>query len=476
MHASTVETARAAVRSLAAMAPVLFFSASALSAQTRFEWPDTVVRVASYTSVDECLAATERVRAGIKRRRELTVWPDTFPHDPAEALKPEPALVRETAARCATRFVEPTSNLNDFPLLLALYLAAARDSDAAALVARRLAAVPAKSSFARAAVADSAVEVYLNVRPARVAAAEDILLRRARASTDRIQRLKTYYTLMNAAEGLGDTTRAQRAAKWVVSIADSLTQAERESEAFEQLNNGGGGRMVVYEAVNVLTGLPTILASLRESTAAFVALERGAWAKLSGERPEAIPDPVGQHAPALTADFWFPSEAAHAPRPTPGHVALVVFLNPNECDPTDATGDAPQGCASELADLRRLSERFPALEITILVATSGNFMYVQPPPPAEEADLIRQWLESYRVKGAVLGVTSTPFWRLPTPDERRMNHDVPNVTNYSFGKTWRPANGSRVLIDEDGLVINAWYPAAMAQYIDVLLHRHGGKN
>jgi hypothetical protein len=448
--------------------------APSLAAQTRFEWPDTTVKVANYSIVDECLAAVSRVRAGSERREVLTLWRDTFPSDPAEALKPAPAPIRETAERCAARFVEPATNLDDFAPLLALYLAAARDSDAVGLIARRLAALPAKSAAARASVADTAVEKFLEAHPARVGAAEEILLHRARAATDRIERAATYYTLMQAADNAGDTTRARRAAKWLVALADSLTKAERESEAFEKLGgNGIGGRLVVYSAINQLTGLPTILDSLRKSTAAFVSLERGVWATVTGERPEAIPIPIGEHAPRLVADFWFPGDAAHAPRPTPGRVSLIFFVNHSDCITSGQTEDAQPACAFLLSELRRLSERFPALEITIVAQTRGFFMYLKPPPPAEEADLTRQWLEGVGLKGAVLGVTSTPFWRLPAPDERRINREVPNLTSYAFGKTWQ---GTMLLADQDGIIVMVQNRPELAQYIDILLHRQDGKH
>jgi hypothetical protein len=461
-------------RALVVLALAIGLCAPSLAAQTRFEWPDTTVKVANYSIVDQCLAAAFRVREGSQRREALTLWRDTFPSDPAEALKPEPAPIRETAERCAARFVEPATNLGDFAPLLALYLAAARDSDAAGLIARRLAALPANSAAARASVADTAVEKLLEARPARVGAAEEILLHRARAATNRIERVATYYTLMRAADNAGDTARVRRAAKWLVALADSLTKAERESEAFEKLGGDDvGGRLVVYSAVTQLTGLPTILDSLRKSTAAFVSLERGVWASLTGGRPETLPVPIGEHAPRLVADFWFPGDTARALRPTPGRVSLIFFVDHGDCITSGQTEDAQPACVFMFSELRRLSERFPALEITLVAQTRGFFMYLKPPSPAEEADLTRQWLEGAGIKGAVLGVTSTPFWRLPAPDERRINRAVPNLTSYAFGKTWQ---GSMLLADQDGIIVMVQNGPELAQYIDILLHRQDGKH
>ncbi|MBX6332537.1 MAG: hypothetical protein IRY91_11880 [Gemmatimonadaceae bacterium] len=462
-----------------AAALALAFGAPSVSAQTSFAWPDTVVQVASYTRVDQCLAGVDRVRAGLARREALTVWRDTLPRDPREALEPEPLLVQETAQRCAARFAAASVDVHDFAPLLELYLAAGRDSDAAILLRRRLAAVPAKATHERAAVGDTAIRIYLAAQPARVAAAEEILLARARESEGRVRRIAIYSELMAAAKRAGDTTRARRAAQRLVAIADSLTTAERQSEEYERLAHGAGGDRIIYAALDLLIGDRVRLDSLRHSTASLVALERSLWAHATGERPEALQIPTGERAPTITADYWFPREAGSAPRPTPGRVALIIFLDHTDCAILDPSGEARSGplCAAWLAKTRRLEERFPTLEITIVSRTHGTFLYEPPPAPPEEAELARQMLESYRVPNAAIAVTTTPFWRLPEPDRRRIDNDLPNRTAYSFDKSWRVGNGSAFLVDQNGLIVTAWRfdESDLVQLIDVLMQRARGK-
>ncbi|MBX6333527.1 MAG: hypothetical protein IRY91_16895, partial [Gemmatimonadaceae bacterium] len=121
----------------------LGLAVSPAGAQTRFEWPDTTVDVAKYATVEECLAAAGRVRFGQQVQEALTVWRDTIMESYLKSrLDSEPAPVVATARRCGARFAEPEAALDGFPLLLRLYLVAGRDSDAQALVARRLAALP----------------------------------------------------------------------------------------------------------------------------------------------------------------------------------------------------------------------------------------------------------------------------------------------------------------------------------------------
>jgi hypothetical protein len=107
---------------------------------------------------------------------------------------------------------------------------AGRDSDAAALVEHRLAAIPAKSALERGAIVDSAVTIYSRSKPVRLDAADALLLSRAKTTNDRIERLKTYSTMLLASNNVEDSFYSTRAAKLIMGIADSLTVAERQSD------------------------------------------------------------------------------------------------------------------------------------------------------------------------------------------------------------------------------------------------------
>jgi hypothetical protein len=468
---------RRAGATAAGLVLALGLGAPGVVAQTRFEWPDTTVDVAAYTTPDLCLAAVDRVRSGLWRREELTVWHDTMPVDLQRGLKPEPAPVTEAARRCAARFAEATADLGDFEPLMTLYLAAGRDADAAALLTRRLAALPATDGRARTAVGDTAIRAYLQAHPARLAAAEEILDQRARRSDSRIRRLTIYYEMMQAASGAGDTARDRRAARRVVAIGDSLTTEERRSEEYEKLADGNGGDLLLFTAMDHLTGLSTLLDSLRHSTASLAALERHIFAWATRQRPEALDLPVGERAPAITATYWYPRDAGKSPHPTPGHVTLIAFFDAGSCMNDDADADASLlgTCVADLAILRRLSERFPTLDITFVARTRGHFMAAAPPDTANEASMIEQFLQPFGVQRATLAVTATPFWRLESPDDRRIDRDVPNVTAYRFGKTVKVGSGSLYLVDQDGIIVDNWHrsESALSQLIDVLMHRHG---
>jgi hypothetical protein len=326
-------------------------------------------------------------------------------------------------------------------------------------------------------VVDSAVDFYVHARPSRLDAAEGLLLHRVRTSTDRVERIRTYFTMFQASRDAGDTARTIRLARMLVNVADSLTVADRKSDEFEQPINGNSGPLIIYDALEELTGLKARTDSLLKSTAAYAALERGNWSKATGERPEAFQIPVGQHAATLSADFWFPSTAGSSPHPTRGRVASVLFLEHTECISSPASDDAAptSQCTVRMAELRRLVHRFPSIEIDIVMSTHGQFMYLPPTAPADEAALIKQMVDSYQVPEAVLGVTSTPFWRLPDPDSRRVEKILPNVAHYDFGKIW---GVSMFLVDPDGLIVDAWRlrENELGHFIEVLIQRQNKGN
>ena len=450
---------------LAAIVGLLGLWSLPAGAQTRFEWPpESALDVSGYTTVEDCLAATDRAARNVTRRELLQgLWRDTLRYDEREALAPLPLPIRQIAERCAARFTEPAAPVTDFAPLLELYLLAGRDRDAASLMVRRLKAIDAKADpkqgeTERVAVLDTAARIHITAKPLRLIAAEQALTERVRATSSRLIRFLSYTALADAARTAQDTVRAMRAASNLVAVADSLTDAERESSEFQLI-----GRLALFFARNALMGMPVFLDGLRQNTAAFVALKRANWVKTTGLRHETLNIPMGERAPAIEAEFFFDLKGKTGPRPVPGRVNLVLFTFP------------PHGVSS-LVSLRRLAERFPTVEITVVSWTRGSFTHTPPPAtPAEEAELFRQWMTAYRVPG-VLAVATTPFWRLPGLDRRRIDKAVPVITKYTFGKSWAIELGSTFLIDQDGVIVHAdmlsrWQPREFEQMIEVLLQR-----
>ena len=459
----------------------------AAQGQTLFATPDTL-DVARYTTVEACLAATQRVKDSVENQREW-IWRDTLAQTPArlaeDARTPLPAPVMAVARRCSARFAAGSAPLEDFAPLLSLFVAAGRDADAGALLARRLREVGPTADRERAAVLDTAIHVYLGnnqlpvghfwplplfAQPARLAAAESLVTAFVHVnSVPWHARFDSYGALALAALS-ADTILASRAVRQMLAVARGLSDLERRSSAFQS-------RAWAINLGLMVDRKAALLDSLRHGTAAYVALWRELWGEVAG-KDSAVLDgfarPIGRPAPPIAADWWFGRDDSTVGRPVKGKVNLVVFLNPGDFSCFEI--DLSSLCNRTYAGLRRVAQRFPTLEITLVAQTYGFFDKAAPPPPDVEAVLLRRaWLTERHLPGT-LAVTNRPFWRLPAPDRRRINRDVPNVTNYSFGRTWHVPNWifPPFLIDQDGRIVETQFrsfDADLPEMIAILLAR-----
>ncbi len=505
-------------RRLARLAVVVAASgawcAAPLPAQTLLAWPDTAVDVTRYTTVEQCVAAVQRVQQQADQRETLTSWRDTLPWDPRRQLAPAPNAVTDIATRCAERFAQSGVMLDQYQDLLRLYLAAGQDSDATTLVKRRLAGLPSKAVNARKptgpAVVDSIAQIYMDATPPRLNAADALLRQPVGGIPDRIERLKVYSRMSYMAWTGGDSALARQAAKSVVTTFDSLSPSQRASVASDRQffhRQFGVGPMLygaVHTATEILLGEGPRLDSLRVSTKALANLEHSVWNQSLAESGRMFPFPpfpgVGTQALPIHANYWFPELPAAASVPNDRKVSLLVFLDLRSCG-KQAVVDAAQVeggvCAEQFALLRRLTTRFPALEITIIARTHGYYSYGFTASPVEEAEWIRKFVRAQASSGLRIGVISAPFMRLVAPDNRRVDEDDSSTVHYAFGAfgmqrellstdpvymwvTQRELvisdNPLYVLVDQLGLVADAWGLSAnrepeLDQMIKVLLGR-----
>ncbi|HEX6534036.1 MAG TPA: hypothetical protein VF041_05535 [Gemmatimonadaceae bacterium] len=447
------------------------------AAQTSFAWPSDTGDVGRYTTPEDCLAAVERVQRQIVSWD--TVWTDTLPLTPSRAVAPPPAAVTETARRCGARFDAATVPPTEFTVLQPLYLFAERDADAATLLRRRLAGIAPGALRERAAVLDSAVSGYvftstghpeLRPHPARLAVAESLLAEAGELpdTVHAIQaRFEAEFQFINSAARAGDTARVRREVEHYLAVVARDSATDRGDATYRMF-----AARVAYDAL-IMVQERELLDSLRRGTAGFVALKRAAWAKVSGQRPDALSIPIGHPAPPVEGTFWFGRKDASAPRPTRGNVALVVFLD------YDCRFLSNGGCWPIYASLHRLAQRFPALEVTAAARTHGYFSEMAPPTPEQEATVLRDWWQGFHHLPGALAVTATDFWRLGGPDRRRIDRPTANETHYSFGRSWEVRAGMAFLVDRNGIIVDAvelrpeQTELALGREIEVLLNERG---
>ena len=391
----------------------------------------------------------------------------------------------ETARRCSERFSgTDTVSLANFDALFTLYLQAGWDDRARKLVDRRLAAIADSSGTKQAAVLDTILPILSgrapnhNIGAARGAMAEDLADAWAPQVANRVKRLRLYLTLSGSAPSNPDsatTAMIMRGAQKMGAIVDSLTRHELDELATgfgvygDGVETAGDFVQRYYAILNAALGKRAFLDSLRHSTAAYIKLKRDNWAKATGMLPESykMGDPLGEHAKPIEADIWLGSDPSKGPRPAPGRVSLVVFLDNHECDSVPKGPlDMRERCARNLDPLRRLEQRFPELQITVVSQTHGHFLYLKEGiTPQREAELTKKWLEAYGVR-APLAMTTTDFMRLPDRDSRRFERPNSNEINYAFGRGEKVKSSVAFLIDPDGIVVHQRQTNRFAVYED----------
>lgn len=465
--------------------------ASPAEGQTLFEWPEATVDVSAYTTIEECRAAVARVRndAARRERRGSGVWRDTIPYDPADDRAPLPAAVGETTRRCLGRFATVDSvSLEYLSVLVPLYVHAGWEAKAQALIERRIAAIESGDEDELWAVLDTVMRIYegatggprgaLRVRPPRPALAREIVLKYLPRISDRVRRFRLYRRMpwmFTTGDAAVDSARVEELMAQILALADSLTDQERlrlEEETAGFLDHAGLEEQI-YGFYKMRYGEGAFLDSLRRSTESYVKARRQAWSEAWGQPPETFGNgmPIGERAPALEGDVWLGCDGPCGQRPRTGAVSLVLFIDHAACmGVASGVEQMHDGCADNLIVLRRLENRFPALETTVVARTHGYFRYLKESiTPAREAESMRRWLDSFGVR-APLAVTFTDHWRLPDPDDRRIERVTPNQTNYGFGGTWGAGSTVAFLIDQDGIIVysHQFHYGRVGHYIELI--------
>ncbi len=482
-----------------ALAAVALAAAPA-AAQTSFTWPDTAVDLTTYTTPEACQAAVDRTRQSLRDREDLArgVWRDTLVFDPGE--RSIPPAVSEAARSCLSRFSAAESvPLEDYRSLLRLYLTADWTDRARTLVERRLEAVNPEDAEELAAVADTVVALFsdgstpMAQAGSRLDLLDEVLVDHLPNGVDRLRaywaewRRVTEAAIVN--EEQVDTVVARQVATRLIGVAESLTPAEREA-AWEEattrwrlrIDDPEGLTERLNGALDYVLSWPAFLDRLREGTAPYVEAVRAAREDATGRPSEAYfrGITIGETAPALEGDIWLGCDETCEARPRAGRVSLVAFLSHDQCSGVPIR-DAMlyENCAGRLISLRRVMERNPEVDVTVVAVARGNVGYVKEDvTPEREAELLRRWLDSFGLERAVLTLSVPEHWRLPNHDGRRVDPPVANHTNYTFGMPMVINNGMTYLIDQDGIVVHDWFlvretESEFTERIHILLERGG---
>lgn len=463
--------------------------ASALTAQTRFQIYDTIPALSQYRSVEACLAAVGRVSDSVKTMH--LEEKESLPFRTGAGRDSLPSVVVAVAEQCVASFnpdsVTLTGAVETYTDWMRLYLSANRDEDAA-VVARRRIAMPHPNSDTLYHVLSQIMQIYGGARPVRWDKVQETVLRfeAPGVASDSFKLFSVYDFVFRIASTLEDTASMTKMAERMISLGAYFPPDLKEAALFR---SKVGPRLLFLE--NFLTRAAR-MDSLRHGPDAYIAIERANWEKTTKFFMFPMPAGIGEYALPLAAEFWFSSKdspvasASDHPRPAKGKISLVVFLyqgcyklTPSFSGQVDRAAFNGR-CWVPYAILRRLGERYPSLEITLVARTSGYSVNTGPMSPPEEASILQKWWLGFHRLPATLAVANTSFFRLEGIDRRRIDEAVPNDVNYSFGQGPGPSVVPRAqvyLIDTNGMIIhsNSLIPASteqtLTEMLDVMVQR-----
>jgi hypothetical protein len=313
-----------------------------------FPSKNTPIDPVNYRTIEECLAFGARLKFWTSR----SSYRDTLPLIREELWNPIPDSVRNGVARCVSNFQLDAAPLKDWFLLLRAFLLAGHENDARAIVARRLNAIGATNDQERASVLDSVIYFYKQEQPPRFSAIDTIyqlLLTLPDSVFSKKDRLRVTADILWTAKEYQDTLRTRQYAERVRHMNQILTDDERNSISSTWLNGH------VFGSIRELNRAAALDSLRKGSITGYLDLIRKAWNEASGGSPmDTSMFPWGRKASPLQGKvFRSAIDTSTQPRPTPGKVALVVFIH------ADEYGDIRVW--NIVSTLKRLHNRFPDL-------------------------------------------------------------------------------------------------------------------
>jgi len=261
------------------------------------------------------------------------------------------------------------------------------------------------------------------------------------------------------------TTVQRYVAEKAIALEQTLTEAEKGSYPWQ-----ANGRYTVLQALDFIHN-SEMLDSLTVSSKAYLSFRTAYWTKIRGQNSHNLPNSAGETAKPILGDFWFRREGdsvIRLPRapgaiPEEGAANLIVFLEIRCAASTPMFSDQYHrmfpisgSCLPSYSVIRRLSERYPSLRVTIVSLTDGFIGLTEPMNPEQEAVQKSQWwLGTFRLP-ATLVVAEQKFFKLPEPDGRRVDEAHENTVNYMFGSMGRRVpTGTAFLVDVDGVILHS---------------------
>lgn len=448
----------------AAAIAVLGTLSSIGNTQTLFEKPDTTPDYSRYATAEECLSAIQRL-AG-KARRSMTYWTDTVKYTTESQLASFPEEASAVAGQCIEKFSVDSIPLAEAQYWAEVYLLANLDAQVEKLYLRKYADA---TDSARMEIFVEHINLYRRARPIRFELIKDLsAVAIAEIPSDSTLWLTGLYSmLMQVGQDVGDIEFTLDMASRVIDVYNSAPPS-----AFESENNANIMKGLVLQATYFYKEAE-IMDSLAVSTEAYRQLRAAQAAEYVDLSLLQMGIPAGIEAPGIIADHWYQynneqpgsyTKIDSFTSPVADSVNVIVFLHPgcHEAGISSTTGRANPGdgsCWIGYAALKRISQDYPDVKLTIVTNTHGSLGRGAPLSPAEEADTLAAYFLGFHRLPATLAVVDRPNFRLPGLDRRRIDTETENEVNYQIGFSSSIATfGNAIIIDRDGKVVEIAMP------------------
>lgn len=439
------------------------------ASQTRFQRPDTSPDYSSYRHLDECIYA-------INRLKDLAVatdpvWQDTVSLDTLKLHRPLPESVVTYAKACLEKIDVDTIPLKDTRKYASALLVANRDVDVGRMYTRLADSI--RNDSTREAFV-SMLTVYLNAVPVRIENVMSLyemgLMQLPRDSVTTGLVLRSM--VASATARSGDHRMADRIAREILSITDTLSERHRDEDYRSK------AEALVYPIVSGL--MPQEARdSLSKSTEAYREYLARLWKSIVGYDADTEIGPIGKKSPQPTGHFWYSNSGGD------GAIRVVDSTGPIEQGRVNAIYFVQAGCHSryesvtlgrlnghantcwpEVHRLRKLQKRYPQIKLTIVSNTFGTFADAPPLEPRQEADTLADYFLNFHGLKGIQVVYNTEYIRLAGYDNRRVDNETDNHLAFRFGNySLAAAYNNVVFIDEAGLIFHIGKLSDMSEYI-----------
>ncbi len=418
-------------------------------AQTKFDWPDSRYDISHYKYIDVCVAVRERVNDSTYARTEQ--WIDTLHYTAHNRSTPLHKSVVAATKKCLSPFSPDLISTSEFTRAQELYLVAGMDSEAKAIVDRRIRQIPGDSPLVLVRALDTTISVYMKAQPGRLQEALDLYedIERLGSTVPILDRVDHISRLVNLSRSMQDSVNEARAFGKMLTLAKSMSDAEWTSIA--------GERLCMWIDFAIQSQYHDRFSkALASSTERFMALKGELFTSLVG-RPNVFVyndvENLGKLSPPVYGDYWFPAKPEGVVYPRSGVVTILFPVVSDDWRLRNLTLD-------RIAALHRLKARWPELEIIVIANTRGYFKEIEPPPPEVEAAYVDSMFRQFHDVPGILAVEKTKYWRMPGFDHRRIDEPTENAKygRGMVGDNRLTKNGignyGMELIDKEGYVVS----------------------